>query len=375
MNHLRFFNKKAENGITLIALIITIIILVILAAVSIRTVYNMGIVGHAINGTQEYAKASKAEEKTMQDTEGFLANALERIQTTQDGDNDTEDEPVTVPSDLSTYVLGAEGTGRALSQILSNKTFIDEASTIANASTSVVYLNNLYGDYKDSERRIYVRYNNVGYKIMVNTLTSNTTGVEVAYVPYGREGEIVQYSRNGTAVATNWLVLYDNESTLDITPVSLWANNYTLGYGDPNATGSTNVRKGMDSYENAVSRLNTYSATIVTNSTAQRVRSVGTQFEQEDTTAKYSSTFLENNPSGSAGTYNGVGKIGDFNSEQDVIRMSYYSSGGTGSGYITYGYANIGEWYWLASRRVFENSDVVTFNVRQVSSNGGADQR
>ena len=38
---------KTEKAITLIALIITIIILVILAAVSIRAVYNMGIVNYA----------------------------------------------------------------------------------------------------------------------------------------------------------------------------------------------------------------------------------------------------------------------------------------------------------------------------------------
>ena len=79
---------KKENAITLIALIITIIILVVLAAVSIRAVYNMGIVNHAINGTQEYAKASKAENKVMQDTEGFLEDAVARIKNGQDGSGD-----------------------------------------------------------------------------------------------------------------------------------------------------------------------------------------------------------------------------------------------------------------------------------------------
>ena len=39
---------KKENGITLIALIITIIILVILAAVSIRAAYNSGIIDYSI---------------------------------------------------------------------------------------------------------------------------------------------------------------------------------------------------------------------------------------------------------------------------------------------------------------------------------------
>ena len=83
---------KKEKAITLIALIITIIILVILAAVSIRAVYNMGIVNHAINGTQEYAKATKAEEKTMNDTENFLSSIIAKIKDDENGD--TEDESI-----------------------------------------------------------------------------------------------------------------------------------------------------------------------------------------------------------------------------------------------------------------------------------------
>ena len=68
-----------ERGITLIALIITIIILVILAAVSIASVYNRGIVNYAVNGTQEYGKAAKEEDRIMQETEGFIEGTLSRI--------------------------------------------------------------------------------------------------------------------------------------------------------------------------------------------------------------------------------------------------------------------------------------------------------
>ena len=59
---------KNEKGITLIALIITIVILVILAAVSIRAVTNMGIVGQAVNGTQEYAQKAIEENQMMDET-------------------------------------------------------------------------------------------------------------------------------------------------------------------------------------------------------------------------------------------------------------------------------------------------------------------
>lgn len=80
--------KKLKNnqGITLIALIITIIILVILAAVSIRAVTNMGIVGHAINGTQDYARGAVAENNLFDRVTELLDNTLVRINGIQDGD-------------------------------------------------------------------------------------------------------------------------------------------------------------------------------------------------------------------------------------------------------------------------------------------------
>ena len=77
--------KRNEKGITLIALIITIIILVILAAVSIRAVTNMGIVGHAINGTQDYAREAKAENQMLGDTGNFIDNALVKLDNIQNG--------------------------------------------------------------------------------------------------------------------------------------------------------------------------------------------------------------------------------------------------------------------------------------------------
>ena len=366
-----------EKAITLIALIITVIILVILAAVSIRTVYNMGIVGHAINGTAEYVEAAKNENKMMSDTASYIEEVLGKIKGTKGNDDEA-------PDLLKDYVLGVEVNGVRPGKSFYDDlydydggTFIPDASSITDASTSVIYLNEMWGDYNQGATpaltgSIYIRYNNVAYKIVCEDDSSTdmriTADVVKVYEPNGREGEIVGYKATTSSETTNWLVLYDNGDTVDITPINPDASwKYTLGSGDPNATGSTALEKAMNSYENAVSRLNNYCKTIVTNVTsADNVRSIGTQFNQTDTTAKYSSTFLENNPTGSEGTYNEVGLVGDMNGEQDVVRMSYYSSGGTGSGYEKYGYAQTGLCYWLASRYVYEYSSSVDFYVRGV---------
>jgi len=78
-----------ERGITLIALIITIIILVILAAVSIRAVYEMGIVGYAINGTKQYVERAKEENAMMEQTTQMLEEALLGIRNGESGNGGT----------------------------------------------------------------------------------------------------------------------------------------------------------------------------------------------------------------------------------------------------------------------------------------------
>ena len=81
---------KRQSGITLIALIITIIILVILAAVSIRAVTNMKIVDYAVNGAENYAKAGKAENKTLDDTVSFIDEAVAKIENATQADYSAE---------------------------------------------------------------------------------------------------------------------------------------------------------------------------------------------------------------------------------------------------------------------------------------------
>ena len=70
---------KTEKGITLVALIITIIVLVILAAVSIAAVYQSRIVNYAINGTMNYATEGIKENQVIQGTESLLDSAVSEL--------------------------------------------------------------------------------------------------------------------------------------------------------------------------------------------------------------------------------------------------------------------------------------------------------
>ena len=68
-----------ERGITLIALIITIIILVVLAAVSINAAYNSGIINYSVNGTQNYIVAANAENTAIQNAESIMVSAIDAL--------------------------------------------------------------------------------------------------------------------------------------------------------------------------------------------------------------------------------------------------------------------------------------------------------
>ena len=56
---------KNNKGITLIALVVTIIILLILAGVSITTLSGNGLFGRAQSGAAKYQEASEEENRTI----------------------------------------------------------------------------------------------------------------------------------------------------------------------------------------------------------------------------------------------------------------------------------------------------------------------
>ncbi|MCI8519320.1 MAG: hypothetical protein HFJ51_04455, partial [Clostridia bacterium] len=74
-----------ECGITLVALIITIIVLIILAAVSINAVFKSQFIDLALQGTINYAEAQTNEQKKMEALDSYMQGAIKDI----DGKNPT----------------------------------------------------------------------------------------------------------------------------------------------------------------------------------------------------------------------------------------------------------------------------------------------
>lgn len=70
---------KRQNGITLVALVITIIILLILAGISIATLSNTGIFGKAQEARTESEAARLNELNTLNDYETAINAELDKL--------------------------------------------------------------------------------------------------------------------------------------------------------------------------------------------------------------------------------------------------------------------------------------------------------
>ena len=68
--------RRKEKGITLVALVVTIIVLIILAGVTLNIVLdNDGIIGKAKEGAKEYENAQKEEQELLGEIEGYIEYA------------------------------------------------------------------------------------------------------------------------------------------------------------------------------------------------------------------------------------------------------------------------------------------------------------
>ena len=94
-------NTKIQKGITLVALVITIIVLLILAAVAIGAIQNKGIIKYAQNASADYETAEKQEQSV-------LASLLDKIKENVPGNKGEEDSGNENQGEVNTGKLSEE---------------------------------------------------------------------------------------------------------------------------------------------------------------------------------------------------------------------------------------------------------------------------
>ena len=171
------------------------------------------------------------------------------------------------------------------------------------------------------------------------------------YTP--KEGDKVTYNN------IDYTVLYVEGDTVQMV-TNQAMGNFTLGYGDSQARGSNNFEKAVNSYNNAITRLNSYCESLIPkDGNIIDVRSVGSnpKNKNSENATLYTNTRLASwscKYNGYPVTVDEVGKSGDDNYTQDTEQMRKL------------GIINCGSYYFLASRVVYVTPSNVDFYVRYV---------
>ena len=168
---------KKQNGITLIALIITIVVLLILAVVAIGAVKDGGIIEHAQNAADKYESEKQKEEEIL---DGY-ASKIEHIN---------------IPDELVKYILGPNGTGRAITEVYDPNTgvFLNDPKTEED-ETVTLKVEGIKITTDTANNKIYaeIKYDGGYYGVTSDLTTMTSKKIEEIYVPKGNEGKKVKY--------------------------------------------------------------------------------------------------------------------------------------------------------------------------------------
>ena len=112
------FKNKQERGITLIALVVTIVVLLILAGVSISLVLNNnGVISKAKDAKNQYAEAQTNEEKQLNEVTDWIDT---KVGDTTGGGSVTKIDGVPIPEGYY-YVGGTKAKGLVISDNIADK--------------------------------------------------------------------------------------------------------------------------------------------------------------------------------------------------------------------------------------------------------------
>ena len=203
---------KNKNGITLIALIITIIILLILAMVTINILINQGIIGHAQNAVETYDEKQVKEDIALSYDEykmqKFGANAKSLYDFFKDKygadhvtDNGDGSITVSVTSNGKTYTvkLKEDGSMESMSGLSLDKSSITleyEDGTPATGTITAT-LTDISGDVKWSiaDNTIATISATTGNQITVTSVKSGTTTITATCGKYTKTCEVKVYEK------------------------------------------------------------------------------------------------------------------------------------------------------------------------------------
>ena len=341
-------NQKKQSGITLVALVVTMLILIILATITIKAVLGD-------NGLIKQAEKAKdiAENSISKESGDMHRLAQEYANMMAEDNNPSLPEDKTPPTvdivvgeitetSIAVTVNATDDSG----EIASYKYYINGEEKMTLPTNTYKFEGLTAGTEYTIKVEAFDKANNKGED---STKASTTKPSEPTVEEKLKAGDYVTYpSAKGDLKC---IVLYDSSSGYGVQLITsdTVTDSYTLG-----TSGDFNGNKTL--YNKVISTLNS-AVSSYNNSTYGTVRCVGSvpNNPSQDSARYFTSSYSY------MSSYNGQFKNTDTNYETDYNQMG------------TLGIRNIGKTYWLASRIVVSSSEFSYFRVRFVDSSGSLD--
>lgn len=315
-------HTKNSKGITLIALVITIILLLILAGVTIATLTgDNGILTQAGNAKEQTEKADIIERAKIEivgvqsENNGELPKEdLDRILKSYDKDG-----TIRIDDEGNRYIVTSKNYKILVSDIWSKETPVIVAEKVLKTDSTAT---------EAKDKSPYVLYNNILCRVLYN---DDTHGIQI--------------------------ISADNVGNVTLGSGDTLVGNADFEY-DGSATINDNFKLAATSYNKAVTTLNNKAKTYK-NSTALDARCLGSDpvptngVFAEDVAGYWSGSDEYLTTYG----WNDKFKTDDTKYKEDVAKLNSLG-------------LNISTDSWLASRIVSSGSSGTTFNVRYVGSSG-----
>ena len=314
--------QKNSKGITLIALVITIIVLLILAGVTIATLTgDNGILTQAGNAKEQTEKADIIERAKVEivgvqsENNGELPKEdLDRILKSYDKDG-----TIRIDDEGNRYIVTSKNYKILASDIWSKETPVIVAKKVLKTDSTAT---------EAKDKSPYVLYNNILCRVLYN---DDTHGIQI--ISADNVGNVTL--GNGDTLVGNADFEYDGSVTIN-----------------------DNFKLAATSYNKAVTTLNNKAKTYK-NSTALDARCLGSDpvptngVFAEDVAGYWSRSYEYLKKYG----WNDKFKTSDTKYKEDVAKLNSLG-------------LNISTDSWLASRYVSSYSSYTCFDVRSVSSSG-----
>ena len=315
-------HTKNSKGITLIALVITIIVLLILAGVTIATLTgDNGILTQAGNAKEQTEKADIIERAKIEivgvqsENNGELPKEdLDRILKSYDKDG-----TIRIDDEGNRYIVTSKNYKILASDIWSKETPVIVAKKVLKTDSTAT---------EAKDKSPYVLYNNILCRVLYN---DDTHGIQI--ISADNVGNVTL--GNGDTLVGNADFEYDGSVTIN-----------------------DNFKLAATSYNKAVTTLNNKAKTYK-NSTALDARCLGSDpvptngVFAEDVAGYWSRSYEYLKKYG----WNDKFKTSDTKYKEDVAKLNSLG-------------LNISTDSWLASRYVSSYSSYTCFDVRSVSSSG-----